>query len=447
MPDAWTQSRSGGTAEVSDPNETSLWWTRLKDPVLNALIDQAQQANRDLRAALFRIEESRAYRAYVSGSRLPQVDAGVSYTRNRYSEHGVSVGTGEEVGLYTGGFDASWELDLFGGIRRSIESAQASLDASIGDYYGVRIALLGEVASTYVELRTVQLRIQYAQNNLQIQNKTLGLTRDLFAAGRVSELDVRRAESSVANTESQVPPLNVSEVQAINRLAVLLGEFPGTLAQDLTAPGGVPHVSELSPVGLPADLLRRRPDIRQAERQLAAQVAQIGAAEAQRYPSFSLSGAFELQARDASDWGSWASRAYSFGPRLRWDVFNGNRVDSNIRMQEALAEQARARYEQAVLTAVEEVENALTAYAREQDRNAALERAVTASEQSVALVQTLYKNGLASFQDVLDVERTLFEQQDSLATSRGQMVQAAIRLYKALGGGWTVSQENRRPSR
>ncbi len=441
MPDAWTQSKAPNATEFQDPNELTQWWTRMNDPVLDSLMEKAVQANLDLREALFRIRESRAYRAYVSGSRLPNVDASSSYTRNRYSENGVSLGTGEDVGLYTGGFDAAWEVDLFGKIRRSVESAQASLDASVDNYYGVQVALLGEVAGAYVELRTIQLRIRYAQNNLVVQSKTLGLTRDLFAAGRVSELDVKRAESSVANTESQIPPLKASEIQAVNRLAVLLGDLPGTVGPELTAQGEIPQMSQLPMVGLPADLLRRRPDIRQAERQLAAQVAQIGVAEAERYPSFSLSGTFELQARDFADWGSWSSRAYSYGPSLRWNVFSGNRVDNNVKIQEAAAEQARARYEQAVLTAVEEVENALVARTHERDRHAALEHAVAASEQSVALVQSLYKSGLANFQDVLDVEQTLFEQQDSLAASRGQVVQNIIQLYKALGGGWTVAQD------
>lgn len=441
MPDAWTQSQASNAAESLDPNERTQWWTRMNDPVLDSLMEKAVQANWDLREALFRIRESRAYRAYVSGSRLPNVDASGSYTRNRYSENGASVGTGEDVGLYTGGFDAAWEIDLFGKIRRSVESAQASLDASVDSYYGVQVALLGEVAGTYVELRTIQLRLRYAQNNLAVQSKTLGLTRDLFAAGRVSELDVKRAESSVANTESQIPPLKASEIQAVNRLAVLLGDFPGTLGSELAAQGEIPHMSQLPTVGLPADLLRRRPDIRQAERELAVRVAQIGVAEAERYPSFSLSGTFELQARDFADWGNWSSRAYSYGPSLKWNVFSGNRVDNNIRIQEAAAEQARARYEQAVLTAVEEVENALAACTHEQDRHAALERAAAASEQSVTLVQSLYKSGLADFQDVLDVEQSLFEQQDSLAASRGQVVQDIIRLYKALGGGWTLSRD------
>jgi multidrug efflux system outer membrane protein len=274
-----------------------------------------------------------------------------SYTRSRSSENGIVAASGEENELYSAGFDAAWEIDLFGGIKRNIESAQALLEASVDNYYGVQIALEGEVASTYVELRTIQLRIQYAQENIRIQESTLELTRNLFDTGQVSELDVKRAESTLANSESQIPTLKSSEIQTINRLAVLLGDFPGTLGEELTAnTGTIPQVSELPAVGLPADLLRRRPDIRKAERQLASQVAKVGVATAEKYPSFSLSGAFNLQASDFSNMGTLASRTTSYGPSLKWNIFNDNRIISTIKMQEALAEQARIQYEQTVLT-------------------------------------------------------------------------------------------------
>ena len=443
MPDVWTQSIVQDKNGSQNSNENLKWWAELSDPVLDSLIERALESNNDIRQAYFRIQESRANRVFASGGRWPQVNETASYTRSRSSENGIIAASGEENGLYSAGFDAAWEFDLFGGIKRTVESAQALLEASVDNYYGVQIALEGEVASTYVELRTIQLRIQYAQENIRIQESTLELTRNLFDTGQVSELDVKRAESTLANTESQIPTLKSSEIQAINRLAVLLGGFPGTLSEELTAnTGTIPKLSELPAVGLPADLLRRRPDIRKAERQLASQVAQVGVAAAEKYPSFSLSGAFNLQARNLSDMGTLASRTTSYGPNLKWNVFNGNRITSTIKMQEALAEQARIQYEQTVLTAVEEVENVLISYTQEQERYAALERAAAASEQSVAIVQNLYRNGLTNYQDVLDVQRTLFDQQDSLASSRGQMIQNAIRLYKALGGGWSISQDN-----
>lgn len=441
IPEAWTQPMAWNRLAPVTAKQWAQWWTCLDDPFLDTLIERATQENLDLYSARMRIEESRAYRAYVAGSRLPQVEGGASYTRNRYSENGLSGGTGEDMGLYAGGFDASWELDLFGGVRREVESAQASFEAVIDAYYGQQIALQAEVASAYVDLRTVQKRLQYALDNIETQRKTLQLTQNLFEAGKTSEVDVTRAKADLASTEADVPTLRLSETQTLNRLAVLLGGMPGDLGQRLREPGAIPQIGQPWAMGLPADLLRRRPDIRQAERELAAQVAQIGVATAERYPSFSLSGTFELQARQLSDWGNMASRYYSFGPNLRWNLFSGHRITSNIKMQESLAEQARAQYEQTVLTAVEEVENDLSAYVEQQSREQALQRAATAAEKSVQLVQTRYQNGLSPFQDVLDTQRTLVQQQDNLALSQGDVVQAMIGLYKALGGGWSVPAE------
>ena len=442
MPLTWTQSIAQGEIESKKSDENLKWWSELNDPVLDLLIERALESNHDIRQAYFKIQESRANRIYASGSQWPQVNGSGSYTRSRSSKNGVVASTGEETGQYSAGFDAAWEIDLFGGIKRSVESAQALLEASVDNYYGVQIALESEVASTYVGLRTIQLRIQYALENIRLQENTLVLTRNLFDTGQVSELDVKRAESTLANTESQVPTLLSSETQAINRLAVLLGGFPGTLSNELSSNRAIiPNLSKLPTISLPADLLRRRPDIRKAERQLASQIAQIGVATAEKYPSFSLSGAFNLQARNFSDMGTLASRAYSFGPSLQWNIFNGNRITSTINMKKAQAEQSRILYEQTVLNAVEETENALTSYVQEQSRYDSLKRATAASEQSVKLVQNLYQNGLTNFQDVLDVQRTLFSQQDSLASSQGQMIQNVIRLYKTLGGGWSISQE------
>jgi len=445
LPNDWEQSIDESHTVSADPNQWCQWWTCLNDPVLDVLVQQALMENLDLREARFRIEQSRAYRAYVSGGRLPQVNAGASYTRNRYSENGLSAGMGEEFDLFGGGFDAAWELDLFGGIKRSVESADASFEATVNAYYGQQISLQAEVASAYVDLRTLQKRIKYAVDNIEMQKRTLQLTEDLLAAGRISEVDVARARANLATTEAQIPSLQLAQTQTLNRLAVLLGSLPGDLDSRLRTVAPIPGMAAPWAVGLPADLLRRRPDVRRAERELAAQVAQIGVAEADLYPSFSLTGTFELQARRFSDWADWSSRAYSFGPNLRWSLFNGNRVKSNVRMQEALAEQARAAYEQTVLTAVEEVENGLASYKQQQERQAILTRGVAAYQHAVTLLHSRYESGLASFQDVLDAQRSLVQQQDALAVSRGEEVQALIQLYKALGGGWLIPEEGPQP--
>ncbi|MHC4426684.1 MAG: efflux transporter outer membrane subunit [Planctomycetota bacterium] len=439
LPQRW--SREEQEQITTTPAELKGWWTVLNDSVLESLIEQAAQTNLDLKEALFSIEESRALRDFSTGRYYPQVDLSALYMRSRGSESGsVSIfGLGaDQIDFHSAGFDSSWEIDLFGGIKRSVESSQASLEASIDNYRDVMITLYAEVARNYVELRTLQTRIRFALQNIHSQQETLKLTEDRFEAGIAPELDVAQAKLNLANTESEVPSLRLAETQAINRIAVLLGEFPQTFQADLKADKPIPVPSEEIQVGLPADLLRRRPDIRQAERQLAAQTAIIGVATADLYPSFSLTGTFHLEAMELSDMGDLSSRAYSFGPSLRWNIFDGNRIRNSIKIEEARTQQARVRYERKVLLAVEEVENAITAYMQESQRRSALERSTAASEKSVELVRSLYKTGLTDFQNVLDMQRTLFIQQDKLAMSQGQVGLNLIRIYKALGGGWSA---------
>lgn len=437
VPARWSQQghvQANASAEV-----LKAWWKVLNDPVLEELIEKAAQNNLDLKEAYFRIEESRALRDFAAGQYYPGVDFSASYTRSRRSENSLFSlpGTLKERGLYSNGFDALWEVDLFGAFKRAVQSSQASLEASVENYYYVLISLYAEVASSYIEVRTAQMRIQYALENIRSQRDTVQLTQDRFRAGLAPELDVTRAQQNLANTEAEVPSLRLAEIQGINRLAILLGCYPQEFEQEvkefkpILCPAG-----ERIPAGLPADLLRQRPDVRQAERQLAAQTARIGVATADLYPSFSLSGSFNLVAAKFSDAGKLSSRDYSYGPSLRWNIFDANRVRNNIKAEHARTHQARIAYERAVLTAVQEVEDALSAYLHESLRLEALQRSTAASESSVRLVHSLYQSGLVDFQNVLDAQRTLFNQQDRLAISRGQVALDLIRLYKALGGGW-----------
>ena len=438
LPERWKQQQQKTTD--SAPVELKEWWKTLNDPVLEDLIEQSARANLDLREAWFRIEESRALRDFSSGRYAPQVDASASYMRSRDTRNGAASIPGvsdDQINSHSAGFDSAWEIDLFGGIKRSVESSQAALEASVDNYHDVMIRLYAEVARNYVEMRAIQSRLRYAQQNIDSQRETLKLTEDRFNAGITPELDVTQAKLNLANTESEVPSLRLAEIQAINRIAVLLGQFPQTFKAQLRAAKPIPAPSEQIPAGLPADLLRRRPDIRRAERELAAQTAGIGVATADLYPSFSLTGTFHLRAESPSDMTNMSSRAYSFGPGLKWNVFSGNRVRNNIKIAEARTEQAAVRYERAVLSAVEEVEAALTAYTQEHERRNALNRSTAASEKAVELVESLYRNELTDFQNVLDMQRTLFLQQDKLAASRGQVVLSLIRIYKAIGGGWS----------
>ncbi|HOQ05381.1 MAG TPA: efflux transporter outer membrane subunit [Anaerohalosphaeraceae bacterium] len=445
MPAAWSRLED---ASAPSPDLFKHWWTVLDDPVLEGLIQQALESNLSLQESYFRIQEARALRDAAAGGRYPSVGASGSYTRSRQSENtAFAYGGGTEISTYSASLDALWELDLFGQIRRSVEAAQASLEATVESERAVRVSLCAEVASVYVELRTTQLRLRYALQNLQTQQETLRLTYSRFDAGLAPELDVAQARQNLANTEAQIPLLRLAEQQAIHRLAVLLGRFPRDFEIGAARADLIPTPSEGGiPPTVPADLLRQRPDIRRAERQLAAQSARIGIAAAQLYPSLSLSGVFGLSSEHFSDLGRWSSRTFSFGPRLDWNLFAGGRLRRLVEAEKARFEQLYSAYEQTVLAAVEEVENAIAAYARHQERLGALRRSAAAAEDAVRLVEALYRNGLTDFQNVLDAQRTLYAQQDSLAAGEGAVVLDLIRLYKALGGGWDPSQEQNLPS-
>jgi multidrug efflux system outer membrane protein len=442
MPSQWNQSLS---AEMTnEPNLPLRWWEVLEDPTLNELVEQARANNLTLEAAGWKIQEVRATRDYVLGRYYPSVDAVGSYNRARNSDYGRAKspngGRNSADSLYSSGFDASWELYLFGQFDRAVESAQASFEAEIENYHDVLISLYAEVAANYVDLRTTQARLQFARGNLELQKQTLKLAESRFKAGLVPELDVEQAKLNLTNTESDIPRL-LSREQADNyRLCVLTGLNPGQLSPQLSEPGPVPRLNTQARIILPARLLRQRPDIRRAERQLAAQTANIGLAQGDLYPSFTLNGSIALQATDFSDMTKDGSDAYSFGPGFRWAIFDANRIKNNIRIQETRTRQLFYQYQQTVLTAQEEVENAITAFVQEKRRNLSLAQSVDSAKRSSVLVGTLYKSGLTDFQNVLVTQRSLSVQQDSLAESQGQMAQNLIRLYKSLGGGWDPNQ-------
>lgn len=432
MPGEWGVAEAAGAA---DPAVLRAWWETFEDPILTSLIARVDAGSPDLQSALARIDESRALRAFASGEALPAIDAAGSYRRERGSANGFGGGAGE-YSFYSAGFDAFWEIDLFGRVRRSVEAAQAAFEQSVEDFHDLRAILYAETARNYIELRTAQARLAYARANITIQRQTLDLTQNRFEAEIAPELDVAQARLILANTESDIPSLHIAESAAIHRLAALIGTTPHALRAELVVPADLPASQALPAAGLPAELLRRRPDIRGAERALAAQTARIGAAEAQRYPSFSLSGTLALQATHIADLANWDSRAFAFGPAVRWSLFDGNRLKSLVHIEEARTQQLAARYEATVLRAVEEVENALVGYVQEVERAAALRRSVVAAQQSVGMVESLYRNGLTNFQNVLDVQRSLSQQQDRLAISEGLILQQTVALYKAIGGGW-----------
>jgi NodT family efflux transporter outer membrane factor (OMF) lipoprotein len=438
VPDVWhTEAVAGLAAGEAD---LERWWSVLDDPQLDDLIVRAKAANLDIRTAVWRVEEARALRGVAAGIAYPQVEASGAASRAEPSDNGPLgelAPDGFDAGnLFELGVGASWEIDVFGRIRRTVESADAALEADVEAYRDVLVSLLAEVASAYVDLRTTQDRLRLARNNVDIQDNTLSLTQDRFRIGLVSGLDVAQAEAILASTEALIPQLRTQRELAMNRLAVLLGSVPGSLHDELLEARPVPHEPQQATVGLPADLLRQRPDVRRAERLLAAQTARIGIATADLYPSFSLTGYLGLESVDGGDLFDSGSTVWSLGLPVRWAIFSGGRIRSQIRAEEARTEQALAVYEQTVLRALEEVENSLYAYGEELSRRDHLRDTVDATERSLDLVMTQYRSGLTNFQNVLDTQRSLLTRQDELAASEGQVTQNLIGLYRALGGGW-----------
>lgn len=453
-PAAWSAPLEGG-ATAASPQSLARWWDTLEDPVLTSLIERAVEGNLDLREARARIREARAQRGVVAGQNGPDVNLNASYSRSRGSEE-VQFGNGPGIGfpgedpegsdLYQVGFDASWEIDVFGRTRRAVEAADADVEASVESARDVLVTLASEVARNYIEVRSFQNRIAIAEANVRTQQDAVELARARFDAGLTNELDVARAEAQLSATRAQIPSLQAGLAGAIHRLGVLLGREPGALHGELSEAGPIPAAPDEIPVGLPSELLRRRPDIRAAERQAAAATARIGVATADLFPRVSLTGSLGLQSSHIGSLPSGDARFWSIGPSLNWSIFNMGRVRSNIRVQEAVQEQTLARYERTVLEAFEEVENALVNYGRELVRRQTLAQAVAADQRAVDLATELYRQGLTDFLSVVDAQRQLYLNQDQLAQSERTVAVNLVALYKALGGGWEENEPAPRAS-
>jgi NodT family efflux transporter outer membrane factor (OMF) lipoprotein len=429
-----TQFKEGLTAEEMNPQTLAEWWTTLNDPELSRLIDRAVLGNLDLKKAMARVRESRARRGMAKADLFPTLDATGSANWSRSNK---DTGSGKTSDLFAATFDAGWELDIFGGVRRSVEAAEADLQANYEDLRNVLVSLIGEVALNYIEVRTFQTRLTVAEANLEAQNETYQLTLWRYQAGLSDELAVQQARYNLENTRSQIPTLRIGLEEAMNRLAALLGEQPGKVHTELEGrkPTPVPPL-ELA-VGVPADVLRRRPDVRRAEREIAAQTARVGVAMADLYPKFTLSGSIGLEALSLSNLSSSGSWTLSGGPKITWGIFKAGAIRQNIEAQSALQEQYLIAYEVTVLSALEEVENALVAYAEEQHRRDDLRKAMEAAKKAVDMAQHKYQAGLTDFSNVLDGQRSLLSFEDQLAQSDGAVTSNLVRLYKALGGGWT----------
>jgi len=434
VPDIW-QAKAAETVDDEQGGVVQAWWETLDDPALMRLLKRAEQANLDLEIAVARIREARASWRISKSDWYPEIDGRLEGNAQELAKNSPVL-PGETIEQYSVGVGLSWEIDVFGRIRRTVESANAAFEATIEDYRDVLVVLLADVGANYIDAITLQMRIELAQANVEKQRESLQLTRDRFDAGLTSALDVAQAESNLASTESRIPVLEIRLAAALNRIAVLLGENPGSVDDEILGKTRIPAPPQEIAVAIPANVLRQRPDIRRAERGLASQTALIGVAKADLYPRFSLSGFFGLATGTFGDLLDGDSLTWSVGLPVIGNIFDGGGRRGQVQVQEARTQQALSSYELTVLSALEEVENALVSYAQEWVRRDTLSRAVDASRRSVDLVRTQYMTGLTNFQNVLDSERSLTDQQDSLAESQGFVVNNLITLYRALGGGW-----------
>lgn len=425
-PAKWSQS-SG----VHDKQHAELagWWRQLNDPLLDRFVSEAIGANTDVAGTKARVREARASLWSARGTLAPTLDGAASYSRSR-------SGGGPENGQYRAGLDSSWEIDLFGANRRIIEAAKYGLDAAEEDLRATMVTLIGDVATNYVEARGLQAKITLARESAASQRRTAQLTRDKFAAGAVSQLDVSNAEGQAASTEAGIPQMEAQLAASIHRLSVLTGKPPTALNDTMKQWRKIPVPKWPIPSGIPADILLTRPDVRLAERQYAQKTAQIGAREAARYPALTLTGNISTSAAQFGDLGRTSTISWAFGPSLSIPIFNGGRREAAVEMARAQRDQSFIAYRAAILSALEEVENSLVSMTKERLRSGKLAQASRSYRQALDLSQNLYRSGNTSFLELLQAERSHYSAQQSYIDSRVAITQDYIALMKALGGGW-----------
>jgi NodT family efflux transporter outer membrane factor (OMF) lipoprotein len=430
VPPGWAGvTNSGAASTTTAPADLTAWWKKFNDPMLVSLIHEALGTNLTLQLAQSRLRQARASRGIVAGPFWPALNANGSYYRG-------AAGTVPGSNTFTSGLDATWELDFFGGTRRNIESAEANIQAARDNIHDAQVTVCAEIALDYIQLRSFQEQIAIADDNLKSEQRTAGLTRKRLAAGFVSALDVANAEAQVATTASAIPVLETSARQSIYALSILLARPPADLVEQLSQAGPVPLTPPEVPVGLPSDLLKRRPDIREAEAQWHAANAQIGVAKADLFPQFSLTGSINYQSDLVRTLYAGSSRVWAVGPSVTWPIFQGGAIAANVRLQKELTDQASITYRQTVLQALEDVENALVAFGREWEHRKALNEAVVQYRKAVDLSMQLYTQGNTDFLNVLDAERSLYTSETALSQSKGTISTDLVALYKALGGGW-----------
>ncbi|MEE4114466.1 MAG: efflux transporter outer membrane subunit [Desulfobacteraceae bacterium] len=446
--DAWTEIDAPGLgAGQTDYND---WWGVFDDPVLDNLVESAYRQNLSLQIAGIRIYEARAQLGIAVGNLYPQQQsASGALTANKISLGDNLPSFDNYFNSLSLGFDAAWELDVWGKFRRSVQSGVANLEATVASYDNVLVSLTAEVARSYIVIRTLEKRLTIAQENVRLQAQSLYVADVRFKEGAVSELDVTQARMLLADTQALVPQLASGLRQAQNALAILLGVLPGEVKEMLSGPSEIPVAAEGVIVDLPNNLLRRRPDIRLTELRIAAQSPQIGIAKADLYPHFTLFGTIGWRSSDATsvagenslgDIFSQKSLFWSAGPGFNWDILNYGRIRNRVRVEDARLQQLVVAYKNAVLNAQREVEDAMVAYTQGKDEEALLKESVAAARRSVSISSLQYKEGLVDYQRVLDSQRFLAVQADRLTEVSGQVSSSLVALYKALGGGWQIRE-------
>jgi len=416
------------SAGATNPAQLARWWQSFSDPELTALVQEALKTNLDVQSAEAALRQARASRGIVAAGLWPTLTTG-----GGYSQGGAGIVSQQS---FQNGLDSVWQLDVFGGTRRNLESANASIRAARENIRDVQVILVSEVAFDYIQLRGYQEQIAIAEENLKAQQHTAALTHQLLSAGFASALDTANAEAQAATTASAIPVLETSLRQEIYAISVLLGRPPGDLINELSTPSPVPLTPPNIPVGIPSDLLRRRPDIRAAEAQLHAATAQIGVAVAAFFPQFSLTGSVNYQSDLLRTLFATGARTWSAGPQVNWPILQGGSIASNVSLQKALRDQAYINYQKTVLAALQGVENALVAYANEWDHHKVLTEAYIQNRKALDLSMRLYTQGSSDFLTVLVAERSLYSTQSAMAQSKQAISTDLVSLYEALGGGW-----------
>jgi multidrug efflux system outer membrane protein len=424
-PAQWTAA--AGSAQ---PTALAQWWQRFNDPTLTGLVTQALQANTSVKSAQAALRQARAQRDAQAAANGPSIGASASAQRSQN-------GSADASNRFQAGFDASWEPDLFGGNRATLDASDASARAAQTGLADVQVSLAAEVAVAYVELRGLQARLQIAQRNLAAQQDTLQITRWRAQAGLASSLDLEQAVASTEQTRAQLPALQTSITQSLNALAVLTGQVPGALQATLGPAAAIPQAPADLALAFPAETLRQRPDVRSAEHQVSAALARVAAADAARYPSFRLSGSLGLSALTLGTLTDGASVLRSVLASVSAPLLDGGALRAQVQAQQAALDQARAGHEAAVLTALQEVENALAALRGDREKLARQQAAADAAANAELLARQRYQSGLIDFRTVLDTQRSLLSAQDSVASTQATLSADHVRLYKALGGGWT----------